>query len=156
MGISTDVADPGSVNNAFKELQKEMGSAHLAAAVFNVGGGFIRKPFLDLSIEEFMGGMEANGYGSRLSMVRVGGKNADSWCLQEGRIPLLACGATSPSQSDEPRVPSNIDIYVRHSCNEGLCTLFSVLDRQVRAEVVGSVASKGVWPARRPRCSCHH
>jgi hypothetical protein len=33
----------------------------LAAAVFNVGGSFIRKPFLELSEEEFLAGMDANG-----------------------------------------------------------------------------------------------
>jgi hypothetical protein len=39
-----------------------MGGAQLAAAVFNVGGKFIRKPFLELTEDDFMVGMEANGY----------------------------------------------------------------------------------------------
>ena len=38
-----------------------MGDAQLAAAVFNVGGSFIRKPFLELTEEEFLSGMDANG-----------------------------------------------------------------------------------------------
>jgi enoyl-[acyl-carrier-protein] reductase (NADH) len=61
IGISADVSDSNSVKNAFERLQKEMGGAQLAAAVFNVGGSFIKKPFLELSEEEFLTGMEANG-----------------------------------------------------------------------------------------------
>ena len=39
-----------------------MKGAQLAAAVFNVGGKFIRKPFLEMNEDDFMAGMEANGY----------------------------------------------------------------------------------------------
>lgn len=62
IGISTDVADSASVKSAFEKLEKEMGGAPLAAAVFNVGGSFIKKPFLELTEEEFLSGMDANGY----------------------------------------------------------------------------------------------
>lgn len=34
----------------------------LAAAVFNVGGSFVRKPFLEMSEEEYGSGFAANGY----------------------------------------------------------------------------------------------
>ena len=61
IGISTDVADGTSVSNAFEKIKGEMKGAKLAAAVFNVGGRFIRKPFLELNEEEFLSGMEANG-----------------------------------------------------------------------------------------------
>jgi hypothetical protein len=49
------------VSKAFEKIAAEMKGAQLAAAVFNVGGKFIRKPFLELNEEEFMSGMEANG-----------------------------------------------------------------------------------------------
>lgn len=61
IGISTDCADGKSVKNAFEQLKKELEGATLAAAVYNVGGRFIRKPFLELSEEEFESGWEANG-----------------------------------------------------------------------------------------------
>ena len=61
IGISTDVADGASVANAFEKIKAEMKGAQLAAAIFNVGGRFIRKPFLDMNEEEFMSGMIANG-----------------------------------------------------------------------------------------------
>nr|KAK5446787.1 hypothetical protein LTR18_002364 [Exophiala xenobiotica] len=62
VGISTDCADGKSVKSAFEQLKKEMGDASLAAAVYNIGGRFVRKPFLDLSEDDFEAGWEANGY----------------------------------------------------------------------------------------------
>lgn len=52
------------MKKAFETIKKEMGGAKLTAAVYNVGGGFIRKPFLELNEAEFVGGFEANGYTS--------------------------------------------------------------------------------------------
>lgn len=64
VGISTDTSDANSVRNAFEQLKKEDGfQGHLAAAIYNVGGGFIRKPFLELSDEEFEHGWKTNGLG---------------------------------------------------------------------------------------------
>ena len=59
-GISTDVSNANSVQNAFEEIKKA-GEGKVSAAVFNVGGRFIRKPFLELSEDEFNAGFEANG-----------------------------------------------------------------------------------------------
>lgn len=65
IGISTDCSDGKSVKAAFDQLKKEIGGASVAAAIYNVGGGFVRKPFLELSAEEFEGGWQANGYVQR-------------------------------------------------------------------------------------------
>lgn len=62
IGISTDVSSPSSVKDAFAEIEKEFKGKKLAAAIYNVGGGFVRKPFLEMSLEEYVGGYEANGY----------------------------------------------------------------------------------------------
>ena len=59
VGISTDVSSPESVEEAFRKI-KGM-SDGVAAGIFNVGGKFIRKPFLELSLEDFEAGYEANG-----------------------------------------------------------------------------------------------
>ena len=61
IGISTDTADGKSIQNAFDQINKERGNAPLAAAIFNVGGGFVRKPFLELSVQEYESGWQANG-----------------------------------------------------------------------------------------------
>jgi hypothetical protein len=52
------------VKNAFDKIKGADGfkGLGLAAAVFNVGGRFVRKPFLELSEEDFVAGYEANGY----------------------------------------------------------------------------------------------
>lgn len=62
IGISTDTADGKSIKSAFDQINKERGSAPLVAAIFNVGGGFVRKPFLELSPQEYESGWQANGY----------------------------------------------------------------------------------------------
>lgn len=62
IGISTDVSSPSSVSAAFEQIKKEFsGEKKLAAAIFNVGGGFVRKPFLELTLEEYVSGYDANG-----------------------------------------------------------------------------------------------
>ncbi|MCJ1258077.1 hypothetical protein MMC24_005907 [Lignoscripta atroalba] len=67
IGISTDVSSAESVKEAFGKIEGEFGKdVGVAAAVFNVGGRFIRKPFLELSLEEFETGYEANGRGGFL------------------------------------------------------------------------------------------
>jgi hypothetical protein len=63
VGFPTDVASQSSVKDAFAQIKKEFGSKKLAAAVFNVGGSFVRKPFLEMSLEEYEAGYNANGYG---------------------------------------------------------------------------------------------
>ncbi|KAI9751277.1 MAG: hypothetical protein M4579_006130 [Chaenotheca gracillima] len=64
VGYNVDVSDEKSVNTAFSRINQELGSAGLAAAVYNVGGKFIRKPFLEMTGEEFASGYEANGIGA--------------------------------------------------------------------------------------------
>jgi len=71
VGISTDVADSKSVDNAFATIKKELGDAALAAAIFNVGGRFVRKPFLELSLDDFEAGYDANGRGLFLFSQKV-------------------------------------------------------------------------------------
>lgn len=62
IGISTDCADGQAVKAAFDQIKKEVGSGKVAAAIYNVGGRFIRKPFLELSEDEFESGWVANGF----------------------------------------------------------------------------------------------
>ena len=61
IGISTDVADKKNVQSAFEQIKKESGGK-VVAAIYNVGGRFVRKPFLELGDEDFLAGFEANGY----------------------------------------------------------------------------------------------
>lgn len=67
VGISADITDEESVKGAFDKitqggLWKDGGEVGVAAAVFNLGGGFVRKPFLELTKEEFATGWKSNGF----------------------------------------------------------------------------------------------
>jgi NAD(P)-dependent dehydrogenase (short-subunit alcohol dehydrogenase family) len=61
IGISADVSNQDSLKKAFSEIEKQLGS-HCAAAVFNAAGGFVRKPFLEVTEEEFASGWEVSQY----------------------------------------------------------------------------------------------
>jgi len=67
IGISTDVADAKSVQNAAEEIKKEFGSGvGAAAAIFNASGRFVRKPFLELTEDEFFAGLDVSARGAFL------------------------------------------------------------------------------------------
>lgn len=62
IGISTDTSDAQAVLSAFDKLKNTEGfNGNLAAAVYNVGGRFIRKSILELTDEEFESGWKTNG-----------------------------------------------------------------------------------------------
>jgi NAD(P)-dependent dehydrogenase (short-subunit alcohol dehydrogenase family) len=61
LGISADVSDVASVQSAFEKISQQYKDMPLAAAVFNSGGGFVRKPFLELTEEEFAAGFKSQG-----------------------------------------------------------------------------------------------
>ncbi|RJE26175.1 oxidoreductase [Aspergillus sclerotialis] len=63
VGISADLSDSSSVKSAFEKIAQRFSSSPLAAAIFNPGGGFVRKPFLELTEQEFTAGYESQGKG---------------------------------------------------------------------------------------------
>lgn len=62
VGYSTDVADASSVKATFDKIKSDIGDSNLAAAIFNAGGGLARKPFLELTEEEFTRGFNVEGH----------------------------------------------------------------------------------------------
>lgn len=64
LGISADTSDSSSLQSAIDTIfqHEQYKDAPLAAAVFNTGGGLIRKPFLQLTEEEFESGFKSQGY----------------------------------------------------------------------------------------------
>jgi NAD(P)-dependent dehydrogenase (short-subunit alcohol dehydrogenase family) len=66
-GIRVDISDAASLKAAFDKITKELfPDTPLAAAVFNPGGGFVRKPFLELSEEEYAAGYNSQARGGFL------------------------------------------------------------------------------------------
>lgn len=67
IGLSTDVSDADSVSQTFKKITRELfPGSPIAAAVFNSGGGFVRKPFLELTQAEFSSGWNGQVNGAFL------------------------------------------------------------------------------------------
>lgn len=67
VGISTDVSDAKSVQAAFDQIAKQFPSSQVAATIFNSGGGFARKPFLELTEEEYAAGLDSQAYVKSMS-----------------------------------------------------------------------------------------
>ena len=89
VGISTDVSSSASVSAALKTIAAETANKNLAAAIYNVGGKFIRKPFLELTEEEYSSGFEAGGRGF--------------FNFAHGTLPLLLeTAALSPAPPNPP------------------------------------------------------
>ncbi|OCK86417.1 NAD(P)-binding protein [Lepidopterella palustris CBS 459.81] len=85
IGISTDVADSKSVKEAFEKIRKEFGSeVGAAAAVFNASGRFVRKPFLELTEDDFTAGLDVSGKGAFL--------------FSQATLPLLLKGVEAGSR----------------------------------------------------------
>ncbi|SPN99263.1 uncharacterized protein DNG_02300 [Cephalotrichum gorgonifer] len=59
LGITADATDPASLSSALETVKKELPGATAAAAIYNVNGGFARKPFLDVSVEELDASLSA-------------------------------------------------------------------------------------------------
>ncbi|KAL2853209.1 hypothetical protein BJX68DRAFT_234188 [Aspergillus pseudodeflectus] len=64
LGLSADLSDSSAVSSVFDKISQQFKDAPLAAAVFNSGGGFVRKPFLELTEEEFTNGFRSQGLGA--------------------------------------------------------------------------------------------
>lgn len=60
LGISTDISSSQSVKAAFAQIEKEFSGAGIAAAVFNASGAFQRKPFLELTEDQFATGLDVS------------------------------------------------------------------------------------------------
>ncbi|KAJ5832442.1 Oxidoreductase short chain dehydrogenase/reductase family [Penicillium riverlandense] len=64
LGISTDLSDSNSVKAAFDQIAQKYPGTGLAAAVFNSSGSFSRKPFLEVTEEEYSTSLEAQATGA--------------------------------------------------------------------------------------------
>ncbi|KAK5134099.1 hypothetical protein LTR08_006989 [Meristemomyces frigidus] len=71
IGISTDVSSPDSLKEAFGKIEQEYKGASVAAAIFNASGRFVRKPLLEMSVEDFGAGWEVSCKGAFLFSQQV-------------------------------------------------------------------------------------
>ncbi|KAL1959095.1 hypothetical protein VTO42DRAFT_2882 [Malbranchea cinnamomea] len=66
VGFSADVTDPASVKDAFDQIARTFPDTNVAAAVYNASSGFVRKPFLELTLDEFAAGYKGSAQGAFL------------------------------------------------------------------------------------------
>ncbi|USW54817.1 Putative NAD(P)-binding domain superfamily [Septoria linicola] len=66
LGISTDVSKPESVKAAFAQIEQTFPNIPVQAAVFNAAGGFVRRPLLDITLEQMDGGLNVSVKGALL------------------------------------------------------------------------------------------
>lgn len=62
IGITTDLAQPDSVNAAFDEIEKQLPGHDLAVAVYNPGAGFHMGSFLDMTLQDLDNGLATSTY----------------------------------------------------------------------------------------------
>ncbi|KAJ5592289.1 hypothetical protein N7537_009193 [Penicillium hordei] len=63
-GIRTDVSDSKSVNAAFDKIAAQFPLSKVVAAVFNAGGGLVRKPFLELTEQDYSMALASQAQGA--------------------------------------------------------------------------------------------
>lgn len=59
-GIPTDTSDPAAVKSAFQTIATQLPDFKLAAAVYNVGAGMSRRPFLEMQLEDLDSSLKGN------------------------------------------------------------------------------------------------
>ncbi|KAJ5558822.1 hypothetical protein N7535_009296 [Penicillium sp. DV-2018c] len=64
LGIQADVSDSKSLRAAFDQIEAQYPSSNVAAAVFNAGGGLVRKPFLELTDEDYSTALASQAQGA--------------------------------------------------------------------------------------------
>ncbi|KAF2202737.1 NAD(P)-binding protein [Delitschia confertaspora ATCC 74209] len=102
IGISTDIADSGSVKNAIDTIKKEFGSGvGAAAAIFNANSRFARKPFLELTEGDFTDSLDVSAKGGFL--------------FSQAAIPLLLNGVEQKSEHPPTLIFTGATASVRGS-----------------------------------------
>jgi len=64
IGISTDLASPDSVKQAFQTIEEQFKDAPVAAAIFNASGPFVRKPILEIGVDDLSKALDVSVKGA--------------------------------------------------------------------------------------------
>lgn len=123
VGISADVSSAESLTSAFQQIEKEFPGAHCAAAVFNAAAGFIRKPFLELTLKEFESGWEVSQYAIFLVIYDLLlGNDLLTTSTQKGWLPLFPTRAPLPSETRQRLLSlssAHSDLHWYHGWRKG-------------------------------------
>ncbi|QDS74183.1 hypothetical protein FKW77_001987 [Venturia effusa] len=141
IGISTDVADAQGVDNALKEIKKEFGEdVTAAAAIFNASGRFVRKPFLELSEEEFFAGLDVSARGAFLFSRAVLPLLLATLKTQSGFPPtLIFTGATASVKANALMSSFNTGKYALRALSSSLAKEFGPQGVHVSHAIIDGV-----------------
>lgn len=143
VGISADITDEESVNGVFDQIKKgdlwkDGGEFGVAAAVFNLGGGFVIKPFLELTKEEFESGWKTNGFVRFFffPLILIHSPSSALWSesphQQNWSLPFLSLRSTFTARhrlgTIYTEIPSNPHLYRCHGLHKGLSKFLTLCD----------------------------
>jgi hypothetical protein len=154
IGIQADATDPASLSAAFDKIEKEFPDHKLAAAILNASGGFVRKPFLQITAEELDLSLDINAsvshcspcYGFLMLTPR------QSWVLQ--LCPEDA--ASARGRCGDVPAPPEPDRHRRHGLGQGHSAVRWFCCGQVGQACDDAVGCSRVRTQGGPCCSCGH
>lgn len=145
---------------AFDKIAKEFPDLPLAAAIFNPGGGFVRKPFLELTEEEFVAGYNSQARGAflfsqaTLPLLLKGVDQSGEKKLEHPPTLIFTGRHTYTETSPCEGFPLIVLDYRRNSQRPRLSDLRHLRDRQVRPARSVPEPRARVRSAGSPRRAC--
>ncbi|KAH8696431.1 oxidoreductase [Talaromyces proteolyticus] len=131
IGINTDLSDEASVKAAFKKITTELfPNTPLAAAIFNPGGGFVRKPFLEITEKEFASGYDNQAKGAFL--------------FSKATLPLLLKGVEENLEHPPSLIFTGATASVRGSANFSVFAAGKFALRALSQSLAREFGPKGV------------
>lgn len=153
MSVPTDVTSSSSMNSTMEQIKTKFGpDLDIAAAIYNVASKFMKKPFLEQSIDEFLGSLEPSVKGAfnfaqaTLPSMLSGGK---------GQYPptLIFTGTRCSNVID--RTPLTVCNRC-NGCTQGRLWIFGVRYGQVWNACFVPVSRAGIRAQGGSRLPCYH
>ena len=141
IGISTDCSDATSVRSAFDKIKNELhrsGNSKVAAAIYNTGGGFVRKPFLELTEEQFTTAYNSSTKGAFLFSQQALPLLLEATDLQYAPT-LIFTGATAAVKASAMLSSFSHASYAKRSLSQSLAKEFGPKGVHVAHAVVDGI-----------------
>ncbi|KAI4870654.1 NAD(P)-binding protein [Hypoxylon rubiginosum] len=139
IGISADTSDVKSLDSAFEAIAKELPGYKLAAAIYNVGAGFSRKPFLELTVEEFDVAIGGNARGLFNFAQKTVPLLLEAVADSEHPPTLLITGATASVRGSYLFATMGASMFARRALGQSLAREFGPKGVHVAHAIIDGV-----------------
>ncbi|KAI1388903.1 NAD(P)-binding protein [Hypoxylon trugodes] len=139
IGISADASDVKSLDSAFETIAKELPGLKLAAAIFNVGGNLNRKPFLELTADDFDAALGANARGLFNFAQKTVPLLLESVPISEHPPTLIITGATASIRGSYLWSVAAAGMFARRALGQSLAREFGPKGIHVAHAIVDGV-----------------